>query len=49
MITRIPALERHCVDLKWMQAYWLFSYAEWYDPDNLRLGKLRVFNEGRRV
>jgi redox-sensitive bicupin YhaK (pirin superfamily) len=46
MITRIPALERHFVDLKWMQAYWLFSYAEWYDPGNVRLGKLRVFNEG---
>jgi redox-sensitive bicupin YhaK (pirin superfamily) len=46
MITRIPALERHFVDLKWMQAYWLFSYGEWYDPGNVRLGKLRVFNEG---
>ena len=46
MIARIPALERHFVDLKWMQAYWLFSYGEWYDPGNVRLGKLRVFNEG---
>lgn len=46
MITRIPALDRHFVDLKWMQAYWLFSYGEWYDPGNVRLGKLRVFNEG---
>lgn len=46
MITRIPAPERHFVDLKWMQAYWLFSYGEWYDPGNVRLGKLRVFNEG---
>jgi redox-sensitive bicupin YhaK (pirin superfamily) len=46
MIIRIPALDRHFVDLKWMQAYWLFSYAEWYDPGNVRLGKLRVFNEG---
>jgi redox-sensitive bicupin YhaK (pirin superfamily) len=46
MITRIPALERHFVDLKWIEAYWLFSYGEWYDPGNVRLGKLRVFNEG---
>ena len=46
MITRIPARERHFVDLKWIEAYWLFSYGEWYDPGDVRLGKLRVFNEG---
>lgn len=46
MITRIPAQERHLVELSWMQAYWLFSYGEWYVPGNVRLGKLRVFNDG---
>jgi len=45
MVTRIPAQERHLVDLTWMQAYWLFSYGEWYVPGNVRLGKLRVFND----
>ncbi len=45
MVTRIPAQERHFVDLSWMQAYWLFSYGEWYVPGNVRLGKLRVFND----
>lgn len=45
MITRIPAEERHFVNASWMQAYWLFSYGEWYVPGNVRLGKLRVFND----
>jgi redox-sensitive bicupin YhaK (pirin superfamily) len=45
MVTRIPAQERHFVDLSWIQAYWLFSYGEWYVPGNVRLGKLRVFND----
>lgn len=46
MVTRVPAQERHFVNLSWMQAYWLFSYGEWYVPGNVRLGKLRVFNDG---
>jgi len=45
MVTRIPAQERHFVDLSWMQAYWLFSYGEWYVPDNVHLGMLRAFND----
>jgi hypothetical protein len=45
MITRIPAEERHFANFSWMQAYWLFSYGEWYVPGNVRLGKLRVFND----
>lgn len=45
MVTRIPASERHFVDLSWMEAYWLFSYGEWYVPGNVCLGKLRVFND----
>jgi hypothetical protein len=45
MVTRIPAHERHFVNLSWIQAYWLFSYGEWYVPGNVRLGKLRVFND----
>jgi redox-sensitive bicupin YhaK (pirin superfamily) len=45
MVTRIPAQERHYVDLSWMQAYWLFSYGEWFVPDNVHLGMLRAFND----
>jgi hypothetical protein len=45
MVTRIPAQERHFVDLSWMQAYWLFSYGEWFVPDNVHLGMLRAFND----
>ena len=45
MIIRIPAKERHFVDLSWIQAYWLFSYGEWFVPDNVHLGMLRAFND----
>ena len=45
MVTRIPARERRFVDLSWIEAYWLFSYGEWYVAGNVRLGKLRVFND----
>lgn len=45
MVTYIPARERHFVDLSWIEAYWLFSYGEWYVPGNVRLGKVRVFND----
>jgi redox-sensitive bicupin YhaK (pirin superfamily) len=32
-------------DIGWLQTYWLFSFAEYYDPENVRHGKLRVFND----
>jgi len=45
MITRIPAEERHLVDVSWTQACWLFSYREWYVPGNARSGQAAGFND----
>jgi len=41
----IPANQRHFTDMGWLQTYWLFSFSNYYDPDNVRHGKLRVFND----
>lgn len=41
----IRAGKRHFVDLGWLKARWLFSFDSYYDPDNLQLGSLRVFND----
>jgi redox-sensitive bicupin YhaK (pirin superfamily) len=44
MIRVIRANTRHFTDFGWLQTYWLFSFAEYYDPDNIQFGALRVFN-----
>ncbi|MDJ0624603.1 MAG: pirin family protein [Desulfocapsaceae bacterium] len=45
MIQKIPADQRHFTDMGWLQTYWLFSFSSYYDPENLRHGNLRVFND----
>jgi quercetin 2,3-dioxygenase len=45
MIRVIRAHERHFTDFEWLQTYWLFSFSEYYDPDNIQWGALRVFND----
>jgi redox-sensitive bicupin YhaK (pirin superfamily) len=45
MIRVIRANERHFTDFGWLQTYWLFSFSEYYDPDNIQFGALRVFND----
>jgi redox-sensitive bicupin YhaK (pirin superfamily) len=45
MIQVIRADERHYTDLGWLKTYWLFSFAEYYDPANIQFGALRVFND----
>lgn len=45
MIQTIRAHERHFTDFGWLQTYWLFSFAEYYDPANIQFGALRVFND----
>jgi redox-sensitive bicupin YhaK (pirin superfamily) len=45
MIRLIPAAKRHFSDFKWLQTYWLFSFASYYDPENIQFGALRVFND----
>lgn len=29
----------------WLSTYWLFSFDEYYDPENVSFGPLRVFND----
>jgi len=45
MIQVVRARDRYYSDFGWLQTYWLFSFAEYYDPQNIEFGALRVFNE----
>ena len=45
MIEIITAHNRHFTDFGWLKTYWLFSFGDYYDPENLQHGKLRVFND----
>jgi hypothetical protein len=45
MIHLVRARERHFSDFDWLKTYWLFSFAEYYDPSNIQFGPLRVFND----
>jgi redox-sensitive bicupin YhaK (pirin superfamily) len=45
MIHTILAAERHSADHGWLKPTWLFSFADYYDEDNLQFGTLRVFND----
>lgn len=45
MIVRVPPQQRHFNDFGWLQTYWLFSFSDYYDPQNLQFGALRVFND----
>ena len=45
MIRTIRADERYFSDFGWLKTYWLFSFDSYYDPNNMHLGDLRVFND----
>jgi redox-sensitive bicupin YhaK (pirin superfamily) len=45
MIRIIPADQRHFSDFGWLKTYWLFSFSDYYDPENIQFGALRVFND----
>ena len=46
MVMRIiRSNERHFSDYGWLQTYWLFSFADYYDPENIQFGALRVVND----
>ena len=44
-MTIIRADERHYSDMGWLRTYWLFSFSNYFDPDNVQFGNLRVFND----
>ena len=41
----IRAEKRHFSDEGWLKTYWLFSFSDYYDPENVQFGALRVFND----
>ena len=45
MIEIIRADRRRFSDFGWLQTYWLFSFANYFDPRNIQFGALRVFND----
>lgn len=45
MIEIIKADNRHFSDFGWLKTYWLFSFSNYFDPHNIQLGALRVFND----
>jgi redox-sensitive bicupin YhaK (pirin superfamily) len=45
MIRVIKANKRRFSDFGWLKTYWLFSFSDYYDPENIQFGALRVFND----
>ena len=45
MINIIKSADRHFSDMGWLKTYWLFSFSNYYDPQNVSHGMLRVFND----
>ena len=45
MINVIPSEERYFADHGWLQTRWHFSFSDYYDPENVHWGALRVFND----
>src|SRR5579872_1092418 len=45
MIQVIPSAQRHHTDAGWLSTYWHFSFSDYYDPNNMNWGDLRVFND----
>ncbi|MBF0496688.1 MAG: pirin family protein [Deltaproteobacteria bacterium] len=45
MIQIIKKEDRHFSNFGWLKTYWLFSFANYFDPHNIQFGALRVFND----
>jgi len=45
MINIIKSKNRHFSDMGWLKTYWLFSFSNYHDPQNISHGMLRVFND----
>ena len=45
MIQIIHAEKRHFADHGWLKTHYLFSFADYYDSQNLQFGAIRVFND----
>ncbi len=45
MMDIIPSAGRRLSDHGWLKSYFLFSFGDYYDPENLAFGSVRVFND----
>src|SRR3954452_7048423 len=45
MINIYPAESRYSANHGWLKSNFSFSFSEYYDPNNLNFGPLRVFND----
>jgi len=45
MIKIIKSKDRHFKDMGWLKTFWLFSFSDYYDPENISHGALKVFND----
>jgi redox-sensitive bicupin YhaK (pirin superfamily) len=45
MIQHIKSSERYHADHGWLSTWHHFSFNDYFDPDNVSFGALRVFNE----
>lgn len=45
MINKYPATSRYSTNHGWLQSNFSFSFAEYFDRDNMNFGPLRVFND----
>ena len=45
MIQVIRSAERHHFENDWISTHWHFSFDQYYDPNNVSFGPLRVFND----
>lgn len=45
MVELIKSSERHLSKQGWLKSFFLFSFADFYDPNNIQFGPLRVFND----
>lgn len=45
MINIYPANSRFLANHGWLKSHFSFSFAEYYDPNNVNFGPLRVFND----
>ncbi|GMK38722.1 quercetin 2,3-dioxygenase [Paenibacillus sp. CCS19] len=45
MIAMYPADQRYHASHGWLESYFSFSFADYYDPNNMQFGPMRVLND----